>query len=41
MIFFGEHEGAAEKVVLVNNEGMSQDQAEETARKSIFLQIHL
>ncbi|MOA62389.1 SMI1 / KNR4 family protein [compost metagenome] len=36
VIVFWEHEGAPEKSVLVNNEGMDEEQAEETARKNIF-----
>ncbi|ANY65695.1 1,3-beta-glucan synthase regulator [Paenibacillus sp. BIHB 4019] len=35
-VVFWNHEGAAEKAVLINNEGMSEEQAEETARRNIF-----
>ena len=34
-IVFWNHEGAAEKVVLVNNEGMTEEKAEKTARRNV------
>ncbi|MFF2484319.1 SMI1/KNR4 family protein [Paenibacillus sp. NPDC058071] len=36
VIVFWNHEGAAEKALLVNSEGMTKEQAEKTARRNVF-----
>jgi hypothetical protein len=36
VIVFWNHEGAAEKAILINNEGMNEKQAEEAARRNVF-----
>ncbi|MBU5465784.1 SMI1/KNR4 family protein [Virgibacillus sp. MSJ-26] len=36
IVVFWEHEGAAEKSMLINNEGMTEEEAERTARENIY-----